>query len=201
MKNKYDIRMGKLQSSMLADFHRLMLEALRQREQDVIKYIAILAPALGCYIWLLENYGTNTKVFVTGTLGVMFILLVGAVYTTALGYNYRYITLQLAKIETLIDTRDFILVGWPRDAKTFGDKYGKWCDPPEVIKVFWLAFLFAIVGVTISSAIRVETLRYIVIAGGIWTFMLAFFPPKHFGSKILRKCSREKKWKPIDGTQ
>lgn len=183
---------------MLGDFHRLMLEALRQREQDVLKYMAILAPALGGYVWLLNRYGSDAKVFVPGTLGVIFLLFLGAVYTVALGYNYRYITLQLAKIETLIDTRDFILVGWPRDAKTFGEKYGTWCSPPEVIKVFWLAFVFAIAGVTYSAATHIEKSPCLIIIVGLVTGIVALCSPLCFGYKFLKKCNKESEWKPIE---
>lgn len=183
---------------MLGDFHRLMLEALRQREQDVIRYIAILAPALGGYVWLLKDYGTNTTVFVAGTLGVIFLLFVGAVYTVALGYNFRYITLQLAKLETLLGIQPIILRGWPRNARVFSKKYGRFCKPPEIIMIFWLAFLSATAGVTISAATHVKDLRCIVMAGGIWAFTLALFSPIHFGSKILEKCTKEPKWEPIE---
>jgi len=177
-----------------------MLEALRQREQDVIRYIAILAPALGGYVWLLKEYGTNTTVFVAGTLGVILLLFVGAVYTVALGYNFRYITLQLAKLETLIDTRDFILAGWPRDAKVFAKKYGRWCCPPEVIRVFWLAFLFAIAGVTVSgsAATKDHFSSSIIIAVGGSALGVSLITPVCYGRKIKRKCRKERQWNPIE---
>jgi len=194
---KYKSEQVELQSHLLRDFHRLMLEALRQREQDVIRYIAILAPALGGYIWLLINYGTNTTVFVAGTLGVILLLFVGAVYAVALGYNFRYITLQLAKLETLIDIRDFILAGWPRDAKVFAEKYGKWCGPPEVIKVFWLAFLFAIAGVTTSASFHIKPLCCMIIVVGLVAFLIALLSPLYFGCKFKDKCD-EPEWKPIE---
>jgi hypothetical protein len=152
------------------------------------------------------NYGANTAVsgtdkpavFVTGTLGVLFLLLVGAVYTVALGYNYRYITLQLAKIENLIDIRDFISVGWPRDAKVFAEKYGRWCEPPEVIKVFWLTFLVAIAGVTISAAFLVNTQSWVIVLSGGTAMGVALITPAYYGRKIWYTCRMERPWKPIE---
>ena len=80
MSGKYHKTHVELQSHLLRDFHSLMLQALRQREQDVIRYIAILAPAIGGYVWLLTKYKSGGSEFVTGTIGVMFLLLTGAIY-------------------------------------------------------------------------------------------------------------------------
>lgn len=200
MTRQYKPEQVELQSHLLRDFHRLMLEALRQREQDVFRYIAILAPTLGGYIWLLRlDLATESDIFVVGTLGVIFLLLIGAVYAVALGYNYRYITLQLAKLENLIDIRHFILAGWPRDVKVFGKKYGKWCSPPEVINVFWLAFLVAIAGVTVSAAFHIKPLPCFIIIAGLLADIVALFSPAYFGCKIKQKCDEEPlEWKPIE---
>ncbi len=197
MIGKYGPDHVKLQSNMLEDFHALMLEALRHREQDVIRYIAILAPALGGYIWLLINHGPNSKIFATGTLGVIFLLLTGATYACALGYNYRYITLQLAKLETLIDIRDFILAAWPGDAKVFAKKYGRYCVPPEVIKIFWLVFIFAIAGVSISAATQDKSHCCIIVISGLLAISTALILPLYYGDKLEGNCC-ETEWKPLE---
>ncbi len=105
----------KIRYIVLADMHKLFLEALRQREQDIIRYLAILGPSLAGYIWLLRNsHRIGYDVFAIGTVGIIFVLLIGAIYSLALGYNYRYITIQLAKLESKMGIGDFILDGWPR---------------------------------------------------------------------------------------
>ena len=75
----------------LEGIHKQLLEALRHREQEIFHYLAILAPALGGFVWLLYK-GVNPFLFAVGTLGVLLLLLLGALYSLALGYNYRYIT-------------------------------------------------------------------------------------------------------------
>src|SRR5260370_38671296 len=140
--------------------HGLLLEALRHREQELFSYLAILGPALGGFVWLLLKYrgATSAGIFVVGAIGVQLLLLLGALYALTLGYNYRYITLELAKIEHELGIARSMLSGWPRSPEEFERRYRlrffsqprsggiPWCTPPEVIKIFWQAFLVAIVG-------------------------------------------------------
>ncbi len=43
-------------------------------------------------------------------------------YSLMLGYHYRYITLQLAKIEYILGMKDAMLKGWPKVPEDF-DRY------------------------------------------------------------------------------
>src|SRR5207302_6804579 len=99
----------------------------------------ILVPAVGGFVWLLRSAPEKT-LFVGGTVGTLLLLFLGAVYSLTLGYNYRYITLQLAKIEDLLAATDAMLEGWPKSPNDFLQKYKflglSWCTPPEIIKVF-----------------------------------------------------------------
>ena len=87
---------------------------------------------------------------------MLLVLLMGAFYSLALGYNYRYIILQLAKLEATdtlaLKSKDVVLAYWPRKVEDFekGSRWGviPWCTPPDIIKVFWIAFLVCILGVT-----------------------------------------------------
>jgi hypothetical protein len=187
----------------LENMHKLFLEALRHREQEIVPYLAIIGPALGGFVWLLSRTD-EPEVFVVGTIGVLFLLLVGAIYSLALGYNYRYITLELAKLEEKLGITNAMLRGWPRDAEAFRRRYVvcpdipilrsiPWCTPPEVIKVFWLAFLVAMFGV--SAAVyrfRYEIcVRPILISAGV-SFAIAWgIYPLWFGWKLRRKCNDE----------
>ncbi len=144
--------LSELKKAILPKFHALLLEALRQREQDVIRYIAILAPALGGYIWLLHNVERDSDTFIFGTLGVLSLLLIGAVYSAALGYNYRIITFQLAKFECKFGIKDFVLCGWPRTVEVFKKRYGTSCAPPTVINAFRWSFILTIIGVGLSAS-------------------------------------------------
>lgn len=137
----------------VGNMHQALLEALRHREQEILRYLAILGPALAGFIWLLTlERRSNSGVFVAGTLGVIVLLFLGSVYALALGYNYRYLTLQLAKFESAgcLGIADYVLNKWPRKKSDF-DKYCKRCLPPEVIKTFWRAFTWGIIAVTVVA--------------------------------------------------
>ena len=160
----------------LASTHNKLLEALRHREQEIFQYVAILIPALGGFAWLIYN-PVGIFLFTSGTVGVLFLLFLGVLYSLNLGYNYRYITLQLAKLEVHLGIKDSMLIGWVKTPQEFIDHYklscvsschpklcgllryfklcGRpWCTPPGIIKVFWCAFLAGILGVTIAASIH-----------------------------------------------
>jgi len=152
-----------MQDKAKLNMHQMFLEALRHREQDIIRFLAILGPSLGGFIWLLGDVTHNPARFVAGTYGVLLVLVLGAFYSLALGYNYRYLTLQLAKLESKdhINLEDTVLAYWPRQLAHFRERsrWGiiPWCTPPGIIKVFWIAFLACILGVTITATcVRIE---------------------------------------------
>jgi len=131
-----------------------LLEALRHREQEILRYLTLLLPAVGGFMWLMtEERKENLALFFVGTVGVIFLLFLGAKYALALGYNYRYLTIQLAKLEGELKIKDAILKGWPRNKAAFLQRYGNQCYPPGIIKVFWVAFLVGIPLVTIIAVL------------------------------------------------
>jgi len=185
----------------LENMHGMLLEALRHREQEILSYLTILVPALGGFGWLLYYAGDRATLFVFGTVGVLLLLGLGAVYSLTLGYNYRYITLQLAKIEHLLGIKEAMLTGWPKSRKDFLKRYRKfrclpWCTPPEMIKVFWRAFLCGIILVTAAagSASKGELTKAIIISAGGLCLLVGFFYAAVFGYKLIDKCEREQDW-------
>lgn len=179
----------------LQNMHTSLLEALRHREQEIFSYLALLVPALGGFVWLLlhniekktmdKSFIVDKTTFTAGTLGVLLMLLLGAAYSLSLGYNFRYITLQLAKIEARLNMHATILRGWPRQPKEFR-KYIRWCEPPEIIKFFWYAFLVGILGVTLVACIANPDARLIVGPVGTMGLLLAFVSPLCFAKKFRR---------------
>jgi hypothetical protein len=180
----------------LERMHSILLEALRHREQEILRYLVILGPALGGFIWLLHS-GISKEVFTIGTVGVLLALLLGAVYSLALGYNYRYIILELAKLETALGIRDAMLVSWPRSRNEFLSRYKlgcfSWCTPPEVIKVFWIAFLVAISGVTVAACACVpeKLVLFIVIPTGTICLLVGLTLPIMYGRKLQEQSRKE----------
>jgi hypothetical protein len=179
--------------------HKLLLEALRHREQEILRYLAILGPAIGGFVWLLTLVPPpKIGPFIVCTVAVLLSLFLGAIYSLALGYNYRYITLELAKLETLLHIKDAMLKGWPKSRKDFLARYKllsgiPWCTPPEVIKVFWGAFLIGIIGVTLAAAFsRPDFLVLaVVIPLGFLCWLLGCLFPIYFGNKLRRQCELE----------
>lgn len=109
------------------------------------------------------------------------------------------IILELAKLEVKLKVRDSMLKGWPRTKQDFLIRYktksGKpWCTPPEVIKVFWLAFLLGIIGVAVTACIHqhdVVALHLFVGFGFIFLALAGWELPKHFGVKFITLCEEE----------
>lgn len=136
---------------ILHNMQKLFLEALRHREQDIIRFLAILGPALAGYIWLLKSYYRGEigwQAFIVGKVGVMLILVGGAWYSLALGYNFRMILMQLAKLEKALNITRFTLKKWPRKPGEFVQRL---CRPPEIINVFRITFLGGIAAVGINT--------------------------------------------------
>ena len=180
------------------NMHQLFLEALRHREQEILRYIALLVPAVAGFVWLLQKGSFDDFGFAAGSCAALLLLLLGAVYSLALGFNYRYITLELAKLEALLEMGDYVLQGWPRSREAFLQRYKAcfgipWCTPPEVIKVFWLAFIVGIVGVTIvACAYRPSgVVLGLVIPCGIISLAIGLAGPWHYGRKLARRAKEE----------
>lgn len=47
---------------VLQNTHKLLLEALRHREQEIFRYLGILVPTFGGFIWLLHAKGASEGV-------------------------------------------------------------------------------------------------------------------------------------------
>lgn len=202
----------------MVEMHKLLLEAMRHREQDIVRFLGILITSIGGFLWLLTTKSTEEGPFVVGTLAVIFLLFLGATYSLALGYNYRYTMLQLAKLEAFLRIDMAILAGWPKSRKAF-EKYRlmRWCDlpwlgslaafepcrvmrwdvpwclPPEIIKTFWSAFVLGILGVAITACVfRPNALMLlIVIPLSVVCAVVSLMAPVGFGRKFHNILAQE----------
>jgi hypothetical protein len=196
------------------DRHHLFLEALRHREQEVLTYLVIIGPALGGFVWLISKYPKEIGkgVFCFGAIGLIFIMLLGACYCIALGYNYRTLTFQIAKEEKNMGISDTVLSAWPRDFSdwiertklghyfSFLQRYKgskvfdwAWCFPPELICVFWYAFVIGIIYLTVVSCILAKSIlvRVVVAGFGLLCLKLSLFVPHIYGKKLRSVCQKE----------
>ena len=203
-KSGQKIKLNDEQRMTLVNMHKTFLEALRHREQEILRFIAILAPALGGFVWLLKQSLTNeheSYVFIVGTLGIQLFLLLGAVYSLALSYNYRHIIFQLATIEEkgCLNIDKYILKIWPRkpcDFRKYIFKILPWCDPPEIIKCFWLAFIIGIIGVTLAVQFMHPTIKgcfgkRLILDAGLLCFFISLFAPVWFGCKLHNVANKQ----------
>ncbi len=199
------------ESSITETMHGALLEALRHREQEIFSYLAILVPTLGGFLWLLlhrsASVGSGDLVLFAGTLGTLLLFFLGVGYSLTLGYNFRYVTFQLAKIEHHLEVEKVILQGWPRSPQAFKARYRLWgftyCAPPEMIKIFWIAFLIGMLWVIVvySSLGAGAPYREVVISVGAVFFLCGLFGPFWFGRKLERLFSKEgDDWKESSGT-
>lgn len=182
------------QSRTLVNAHQQMLVALRHREQDIFRFLVILGPTIGAYLFLIKEYIPENKdqdmaLFWIVTLVLEFVLAVGAWYSVALGFNYRSIELQLKKFERSLNIDSYVLKNWQQK-----DSKCRWfCTPPEIIKVFWVSFLVAFAGVGVSSLIigSVSSLCLIIIFA-LTVATLAFIPIQVYGDKICEIIRKER---------
>jgi len=203
-KSGQKVTLNEEQRMTLVNMHKTFLEALRHREQEILRFIAILAPALGGFVWLLKQSLTKeheSYVFIVGTLGIQLFLLLGAVYSLALSYNYRHIIFQLATIEEkdCLNIDKYILKIWPRkpcDFRKYKFKILPWCDPPEIIKCFWLAFIIGIIGVTLAVQFMPPTIKgcfgkRLILVVGLLCFLISLFAPVWFGRKLHKVADKQ----------
>jgi hypothetical protein len=175
------------QSSIAETMHGALLEALRHREQEIFSYLAILVPALGGFLWLLLHRSvagnSGDLALFAGTLGTLLLLFLGVGYSLTLGYNFRNVTFQLAKIEHHLEVEKVILQGWPRSPQAFRKQYRLWglayCAPPEMIKIFWAAFLIGMFWVVVVywSIGTSAPHRWAVVSIGAAFFLSGFGAP------------------------
>ncbi len=179
----------------MENMHNTLIEALRHREQDILRFLTILAPSLGGFIWLLNQKDINVKTFIAAILGILLFLLTGAVYSVALGYNFRYITFQLAKLESDLGLKikDCILTHWLQTPEKCKNR-PQYCTPPEIIKVFWLAFITTEIFITVASGLFLWKNHgniCIVVVLGLLCIAITLIAPVYYGCKLHKVYSKE----------
>lgn len=202
-----------LRNQAMLQTHDLLLQALRHREQDVLRFLAILGPALAGVVYLhspkILGDNSNLMSYVLGIYAALGVLIISCVYTIALGYNYRYLTLQLAKLESkkCLGIDAGILNAWPRSAHRFVEKYRIFgcipcCIPPGNINVFYWASIMAIIALIIIRFVftPVNLTPGLGIAWKIFCptcfigLGFSLFQPIWAGSKLHKAARMESEW-------
>ena len=226
-------RLGKMQD--------VYLEALRHREQEFLKFAVILVSAVGLLLYVVADTEKNIKdedstvksyrslltlpapkelirpttvefwVSLTSSL----VLFLGGCYCLVLGYNYRYVTLMLAKIEYVLGVDKYTLAGWPKNPRQFIKKIrlkkifprlnSCTCKvlgnttllyPPEIILLFYIACIVAIgliAGGTYWFACCSKMGMILFLINVVLSLLLLLLPV-YYGRKFLKMCKDEKTW-------
>lgn len=196
---------------ILVEMHTQYLETLRNREKDIIQYLLIFVPAISAFGLLLYKTGEVGDIFLIGTVAVIGLLLLGAIYSLALGYNYRYIVFQLVKLERLLGIQQAMLTKWAIQSPKDFAKNNKY-SLPEIIETFWWAFLIAILGVTAIAIFRfgcvvqcvcgiilspIFSVQMFLFMIGLFCFLIGrYIIPGHYRAKLqnLYLSDREQDW-------
>lgn len=176
-------------------YHKILLNTLRSHERAILQYLSIYLSAGGALGWVITNSANNSIIFNVGMIGVLLLLSLGAFYTLALGYSYRYLTFQLTKVEKKLGIHEVTLAAWPKSSDDFLRRYKlgciPWCTPPEIIWVFWIAFLVGIIGVSI---IAFHMQKNLVLVVGVFCFLLVWLVlPIIYGCKLKKVLEKEPK--------
>ena len=192
----------------LLNMQQQYLEALRSREKEALQYIVLLASSFGGFAWALKLLPLTEDNYIAFTgiiLAVLLILMLGAVYSLALGYNYRYLILQLRKVENALGVTRHILCYWNRPIacqseidEECGDKF----TPPEVIKQFWIAHLWGIALVSFIGCIEVSRINIfialiIAFLGVCICTLSAMYIPRLYFQKLVNIRTKEAKCQNI----
>jgi len=181
----------------LLNMQKLYLEALRSRENEVLQFIVIIASALGGFYWLLGRlvsgqpyFSANTlQLFIFGVLAILLLLSLGAMYTLALGYNYRSMLLQIRKLEAALNVKEVVLCSW----STFKCEYSL----PEILKHFYTAYLLGHLLVALSAAYifylhKLPVLAYfsLIMEALVQSYLYRFLPDE-YDRKLRSICAEE----------
>ncbi len=96
------------QEQAIRDLHHIMLEAMRSREGEILRFLGFLLPALAAF--LAFGWFTSKKSAVSADLLLpasailaIVILAFGAWYGLALSYNYRYLVIVCYWLQKKLD--------------------------------------------------------------------------------------------------
>ena len=169
--------------SSLNILYAKLLDALRHREQEIFRYLAIVAPAIGGLLGLSMYSGLLSDVWlITAMFGLQLLTTVGGWYALALSYNYRYVLAQIRLLENALGIEPFIVPPWRRSRGR-----STWCWPPEIIKVFWCAFLALAVMIALATCLaRPNAVVTVisVVASLSFLSIQGLILPAYYGAKL-----------------
>lgn len=177
------------------DLHRIMLEAMRSREGEILRFMGFLLPALAAFfafgLFKAKKPLFPPEVLLTVTsIFVIVILFFGAWYGLALSYNYRYLVLVTYWLQKDLGLERYIPTKWePEEFKWSCNK--SWLEKldyilfgfaPEIFRTQVGLFFVLILLVLIVFLFRCTTLVWVpasICLGLIFILSIFFYPWKY----------------------
>jgi len=168
------------------DLHKILLEAMRAREGEILQFAAFLLPALGgvlAFPWLAQAQGKTVpcNTLLITTLTVISLLFFGGWYALALSYNYRYLKVVVSRLQNHLCLDRFQPKQW---AQSWGERQERspsgrldralFDFAPEVFRVLVLLFFVLILFVPVVFIFLGDKpwqSLYVPVAVGLATFL------------------------------
>jgi len=158
------------------DLHKIMLEAMRARESEILHFIGFFLPAivgLFAIVWVKGGESAiPAKILLPAVSAItILILFFGAWYALALSYNYRYIQLVTWSLQEHLGVTQFQPDWKPKHFKPGGNLY-LFNFAPEIFRTqLWLfivliiaaAILFTCAGCNLKCPLH--WLSYVLVCG------------------------------------
>lgn len=97
----------------LASHHKVLLEAMRARENEIVKFLGIMLPAVGGLAYLFaKQREILPEAFIVGIIIVQFLFCWGMNYALVLSYNYRCLQAQIKILESAANIDAAVLKKW-----------------------------------------------------------------------------------------
>jgi hypothetical protein len=150
-----DIKLGNsitIKDQAALDLHKIMLEAMRARESEILHFIGFLLPAIVGFFaigWLKEGESAIPAEILLPAVSAVTILILsfGAWYALALSYNYRYIQLVTWSLQDHLGLAQFE-PDWKPKLFRCGN-LGIFNFAPEILRTQLLLFIALIIAAAV----------------------------------------------------
>ena len=185
------------------DLHKIMLEAMRSREREILHFIGFFLPAIVGFFaigWLKGGESAVPAEILLPAVSVVTILILsfGALYALALSYNYRYIQLVTWSLQEHLGLAQFE-PDWKPKLFQCGN-LGIFNFAPEIIRAQLLLFLALIIAAAVLFSLWSSCvwLSYVLVWGGaicglfiICLYGYCIYPKKYnkYCKQVLKKSN------------
>ena len=172
------------QDQAALDLHKIMLQAMRSRETEILRFLGFLLPAIAGFLavgWFKAEEGTvPVEVLLpAATVIAIIILFFGAWYALALSYNYRYIEIVTYYLQRHLKLDRFLPDWDPKEFPAFSScfksfDYLFFGFAPEIFRAQLLLFVSLIFILAIAFSFAWKNVECSSMNSLIVVWVLAF---------------------------